>query len=287
MTRNPEGRRRLVKGISLLLVGVVASLLLVVFLTRSDRKEAEITVRYDLTRDGKSWSTAINEGNIRVELDWDAAKLLTLYATGQGNLVSELDLAGSNPSMSNRFGNLLWPQCTRIAAQIYIDREIPATTRAAMRDATILVLLELKRLTGLDIVVTKGSSERGQEFSTAKQRISTPGDNILAIHWVDQENTVMSPGELAAATAWHTYTRGQQNLRSGRIRLSSSIFDNLPDGEFDQLSKKMAIAHELSHTFGIGHSNDPNSYMYPLIGVGASITPADQAALAIAGSRPC
>ena len=82
MARNPADRRRLLKRISLLLAGIVAGLVLVGFLTRSDRKEAEIAVRYDLTRDGKSWSTAINEGNIRVELDWDAAKLLTLYATG-------------------------------------------------------------------------------------------------------------------------------------------------------------------------------------------------------------
>ncbi len=61
----------------------------------------------------------------------------------------------------------------------------------------------------------------------------------------------------------------------------------MPEGEIDRLSKKMAIAHELSHVFGIGHSNDPDSYMYPVIALNSSITPADRAALALAGSRAC
>ena len=287
MARNPADRRRLLKRISLLLAGIVAGLVLVGFLARSEQKETEVALRYNLTLTGKSWSPAIREGNIRVELDRDAAKLLALYPTGSGNFISELDLAGSNPSTSNRFGNLLWPQCTRIATEIFIDQSLPAATRAQMRDATIVALLRLKELTGLYIVTTKGSSERGEEFSTPAQRISTPDDNTIAIHWVDKENTVMSPNELAAATMWATHQRGQQIPRSTRIRLSSNLFDTMPDGEIDRLSKKMAIAHELSHAFGIGHSNDPDSYMYPVIALNSSITPADRAALALAGSRAC
>ena len=287
MTRNPADRRRLFKRISLLLAGIVAGLVLIAYLAGPEQEEAEIGLRYDLTLDGKSWSTAIDEGNIRVELDRDAAKLLALYSTGSGNFISELDLAGSNPSTSNRFGNLLWPQYTRIATEIFIDQDIPAATRSQMRDATISAFLWLKELTGLYIVLTKGSSERGEEFSTAAQRISTPDDNTIAIHWVDKENTVMSPDELAAATMWATLKDGQQIPRSSRIRLSSNLFDTMPDGEIDKLSKKMAIAHELSHAFGIGHSNDPGSYMYPMLALNASITPADRAALALTGSRTC
>ena len=112
MARNPDDRRRLFKRIALLLAVVVAGLVLVVFLTRSEQKEPEIALGYNFTLDGKSWSPAIKEGNIRVELDWDAAKLLTLNPTGSGNFISELDMAGSNPSVSNQFGNLLWPQST-------------------------------------------------------------------------------------------------------------------------------------------------------------------------------
>lgn len=287
MARNPDDRRRLFKRIALLLAGIVAGLVLVVFLTRSEQKEAEIALRYDLTLDGKSWSPAIKEGNIRVELEWDAAKLLTLNPTGSGNFISELDMAGSNPSVSNQFGNLLWQQCTRIATEIFIDQGIPATTRAQMRDATITVLLRLKELTGLNIVATRGSSERGEEFSTAAQRISTPADNTIALHWVDKENKWMSPNELGVTTIWATQKRGQQIPRGSRIRLSSSIFDTMPDGEIDRLSKKMVIIHELSHALGIGHSNDTDSYMYPKIALSASITPADRAALALAGSRAC
>ncbi|MEC9424520.1 MAG: matrixin family metalloprotease [Actinomycetota bacterium] len=287
MARNPADRRRLFKRISLLVACIVASLVLIAYLAGPEQEEPEIAVRYDLALDGKSWSTTIDEGNVRAELDWEAAKLLTLYSTGSGNFISELDLAGSNPAVSNRFGNLLWPQCTRITTEIFIDQDIPAATRSQMRDATISVLLSLKELTGLNVVVTKGASERGEEFSTAAQRISTPDDNTIAIHWVDKENTVMSPKELAAATMWATQQRGQQIPRTTRIRISSNLFDTVPDGEIDRMSRKMAIAHELSHAFGIGHSNDPGSYMYPMLALNASITPADRAALALTGSRTC
>ena len=97
----------------------------------------------------------------------------------------------------------------------------------------------------------------------------------------------MSPDELAAATMWATQKRGQQIPRSTRIRVSSNVFDTMPDDEIDRKSRKMAIAHELSHALGIGHSNDPDSYMYPVLAPSASITPADRAALALAGSRTC
>ena len=287
MARSPEDRRRLLKWIALLLAGIVAGLVLVAYLAGPEQEEAEVALRYNLTLDGKSWSPAIKEGNIRVELEWDAAKLLTLNPTGSGNFISELDMAGSNPSVSNQFGNLLWQQCTRIATEIFIDQGIPATTRAQMRDATITVLLRLKELTGLNIVATRGSSERGEEFSTAAQRISTPADNTIALHWVDKENKWMSPNELGVTTIWATQKRGQQIPRGSGIRLSSSIFDTMPDGEIDRLSKKMVIIHELSHALGIGHSNDPDSYLYPVLAPSASITPADRAALALAGSRAC
>ena len=35
------------------------------------------------------------------------------------------------------------------------------------------------------------------------------------------------------------------------------------------------------------HPNDPDSYLYPVIALNSSITPADRAALALAGSRAC
>jgi predicted Zn-dependent protease len=47
------------------------------------------------------------------------------------------------------------------------------------------------------------------------------------------------------------------------------------------------VLHELAHIFGVGHSTDPNSFMYPSLETVAWITPADRAALALAGSRPC
>ena len=45
-----------------------------------------------------SWAEAIDNANLLVDLDQDARKLLRVFPTGAGHKISELDLAGSNPS---------------------------------------------------------------------------------------------------------------------------------------------------------------------------------------------
>jgi predicted Zn-dependent protease len=47
------------------------------------------------------------------------------------------------------------------------------------------------------------------------------------------------------------------------------------------------LLHELGHAVGIGHSADDGSVMYPKLIDKASVTTADQAAFAYAGSRGC
>ena len=236
---------------------------------------------------GGSWAKAIAEGNIRVSLDWEAAKLLALFPTGAGSSVAELDLVGSSPSFSNRFGNALWPQCKKIAVSIFVDEDLPQATRSEMRSMTVDALLLLRELTGLDIVVRSGSSERGELLLTPGDRIIEPDEHTMEIHWVDHTNTWVAPDELGTATAWHKLSNLGATIGRARAELSSMIFRTLPDGRYDEPSRQLTLLHELSHLLGVGHSTDPDSFMYPSLGTVAWITPADRAALAVVGSRRC
>ena len=50
---------------------------------------------------------------------------------------------------------------------------------------------------------------------------------------------------------------------------------------------RTTLIHELGHAVGIGHSADDDSVMYPRLNSKASVTTADRAAFAYAGSRGC
>ena len=276
-----------------LAVRVVAATLVVaavlVILSRcSDPVPVQLPdVEVELPLVGGSWARAIAEGNIRVGLDWEAAKLLRVHPTGAGNNVAELDLAGSNPLFSDRFGNALWPQCERISISISFDGDLPKATRTQMRRVTLEAVMAVRDLTHLNVVFSSGISDRGEVLSTQDQRINQPDEHTLEIHWVDHSNTWLTPDEIGTATVWHALSTLGASIGSGRIELSSRIFDIFDNGQFDEPSRQLSVLHELAHVFGVGHSTDPNSFMYPSLGTVAWITPADQAALAIAGSRPC
>ena len=271
----------------ILSVVVVAAVL--VFLSRwSDPAPVQLSdVEAEVPLVGGSWARTITEANIRVELDWEAAKLLTVYSTGAGNKFAELDLAGSNPFFSDRFGNALWPQCERISISISVDGDLPKATRSQMRRVTVEAGMAVRDLTGLNVVFGSGTSERGEVLSTRDQRISQPDEHTLEIHWVDHRNTWLTPDELGTATVWHALSTLGASIGSGRIQLSSRIFDVFDNGQFDEPSRQLSVLHEIAHIFGVGHSTDPSSFMYPSLGTVAWITPADQAALALAGSRTC
>ncbi len=94
----------------MVLAVVVVAAVLVLLSRWSDPAPVQLSdVEVEVPLVGGSWARAIAEANIRVELDWEAAKLLTVSPTGAGNNFAELDLAGSNPIFSDRFGNALWP----------------------------------------------------------------------------------------------------------------------------------------------------------------------------------
>ena len=270
---------------------LVAATVVVTLALSSDRSDPAVDERaVEPSKDsltGGSWAKTIEESNIRIYLDWDAAKLLTVFPTGSGNKIAELDLAGSNPFYSDRFGTALWPQCEQVAVWIAVDEELPAVTRDRMRQVTVEALLSLRYLTGLDIVVGRGGTELAEVFSKANQRVTEPDEHILEIHWVDHRNSWLAPDELGTATVWHQLSNLGSNIGSGRIQLSSRIFDSLPEGQFDEPSRQLGVLHELAHIFGVGHSTDSESFMYPSMGKIARITPADRTALALAGSRPC
>jgi len=282
------GVRRVTLAVRVVAATLVVAAVLVILSRCSDPVPVQLPdVEVELPLVGGSWARAIAEGNIRVGLDWEAAKLLRVHPTGSGNNVAELDLAGSNPLFSDRFGNALWPQCERISISISFDGDLPKATRTQMRRVTLEAVMAVRDLTHLNVVFSSGISDRGEVLSTQDQRINQPDGHTLEIHWVDHSNTWLTPDEIGTATVWHALSTLGASIGSGRIELSSRIFDIFDNGQFDEPSRQLSVLHELAHVFGVGHSTDPNSFMYPSLGTVAWITPADQAALAIAGSRPC
>ena len=282
------GVRRVTLAVRVVAATLVVAAVLVILSRCSDPVPVQLSdVEVELPLVGGSWARAIAEGNIRVGLDWEAAKLLRVHPTGAGNNVAELDLAGSNPLFSDRFGNALWPQCERISISISFDGDLPKATRTQMRRVTLEAVMAVRDLTHLNVVFSSGISDRGEVLSTQDQRINQPDEHTLEIHWVDHSNTWLTPDEIGTATVWHALSTLGASIGSGRIQLSSRIFDIFDNGQFDEPSRQLSVLHELAHVFGVGHSTDPNSFMYPSLGTVAWITPADQAALAIAGSRPC
>ena len=282
------GVRRVTLAVRVVAATLVVAAVLVILSRCSDPVPVQLPdVEVELPLVGGSWARAIAEGNIRVGLDWEAAKLLRVHPTGSGNNVAELDLAGSNPLFSDRFGNALWPQCERISISISFDGDLPKATRTQMRRVTLEAVMAVRDLTHLNVVFSSGISDRGEVLSTQDQRINQPDEHTLEIHWVDHSNTWLTPDEIGTATVWHALSTLGASIGSGRIQLSSRIFDIFDNGQFDEPSRQLSVLHELAHVFGVGHSTDPNSFMYPSLGTVAWITPADQAALAIAGSRPC
>ena len=282
------GVRRVTLAVRVVAATLVVAAVLVILSRCSDPVPVQLPdVEVELPLVGGSWARAIAEGNIRVGLDWEAANLLRVHPTGAGNNVAELDLAGSNPLFSDRFGNALWPQCERISISISFDGDLPKATRTQMRRVTLEAVMAVRDLTHLNVVFSSGISDRGEVLSTQDQRINQPDEHTLEIHWVDHSNTWLTPDEIGTATVWHALSTLGASIGSGRIQLSSRIFDIFDNGQFDEPSRQLSVLHELAHVFGVGHSTDPNSFMYPSLGTVAWITPADQAALAIAGSRPC
>ena len=88
---------------------------------------------------------------------------------------------------------------------------------------------------------------------------------------VGQEVGVLLGGELIARSA----------------EVDVDHFEHGADTAARTASVRTTLLHELGHAVGIGHSADDGSVMYPKLIDKASVTTADQAAFAYAGSRGC
>ena len=253
-----------------------------------------------------SWAEAIENANLLVDLDQDAMKFLRVFPTGSGNKISELDLAGSNPSYFDQFGPALWPKCERVDVHISIDPSIDPSLRSSARTLTVNAILELNKLTGLTLVVRSGASEQAEKFFDPRSDPGVPGIRELDLFWYNTESDAPSE-QFGIADAWHSgpdalqqsTSDGSVNLTSkdaptqqasllrSRISLSIEILHRLPDAQITERSQAMAVLHELAHIVGIGHSTASDSFMYPRFNDQTRMTAPDRAALALAGSRPC
>lgn len=253
-----------------------------------------------------SWAEAIDNANLLVDLDQDARKLLRVFPTGAGNKISELDLAGSNPSYFDRFGPALWPQCERFDVHISVDPSIDAHLRASARSLTVNAILELNKLTGLTFVVRSGATEQAEEFFDPELAPAVPGIRELDVFWYEIASDAPSD-QFGIADAWHSGPNSlaqstgdgsvnvteknaptqQATLLRSRVSLSTEILRKLPDAKITEPSQAMAVLHELAHVAGIGHSTARDSFMYPRFNDQTRLTTPDRAALALAGSRPC
>ena len=261
-----------------------------------------------------SWTEAIENANLLVDLDQDAMKLLSVFPTGSGNKISELDIAGSNPSYFDQFGPALWRQCERVDVHISVDPSIAPELRASARTLTVNAILELNKLTGLELVVRSGATEQHEEFFDPTVDPDAPGFRELDVFWYNTASDA-PPDQFGVADAWHSGpdalehstidgsvnvtskdspTRQASLLRS-RISLSTEILHRLPgradldedSSQFAERSQSMAVLHELAHVVGIGHSTAEDSFMYPRFSDQTRMTTPDRATLALAGSRPC
>ena len=299
--------RRLTALQRVAVVGVAATLL--VACSTKDTPVATggetATAQHDDLAHG-SWAEAIENANLLVDLDQDARKLLSVFPTGAGNKISELDLAGSNPGYFDRFGPALWLQCERVDVHISIDPSIDASLRASARSLAVNTILELNKLTGLTLVVRSGATEQDEEFFNPGAEPAVPGIRELDVFWYNRASDAPSD-RFGVADAWHSGPDAseqsaadgsvnvteknaptqQASLLRSRIHLSIEILHRLPDAKITEPSQAMAVLHELAHVVGIGHSTARDSFMYPRFNDQTRLTTPDRAALALAGSRPC
>ena len=261
-----------------------------------------------------SWAEAIENANLLVDLDQDARKLLSVFPTGSGNKISELDIAGSNPSYFDQFGPALWRQCERVDVHISVDPlDCPRVARLGshpgrQRDPGV------EQVDRADVGREKWCHRTAREFFDPTVDPDVPGFRELDVFWYDTASDA-PPDRFGIADAWHSGpdaleqstidgsvnvtskdspTRQASLLRS-RISLSTEILHRLPgradldeDGsQFAERSQSMAVLHELAHVVGIGHSTAKDSFMYPRFSDQTRMTTPDRATLALAGSRPC
>ena len=234
-----------------------------------------------------AWTNNPADRNWRVELPLPVRNLLTLTGAGTTRRADQIDndpasglaLAGSTAMFADASGSALWPNCTPIRVTIdTVESSADSTTAAlATRDA----VTELGELTGLEFTpITASAHTAGDD--------PAPRSNTIQIIWVDRDTGLLEDHELGSAEVWHLEVIDRLIVFQAVVLLSDEILtkhdpDTNSGGDFIRTT----LIHELGHAVGIGHSADDGSVMYPKLIDKASVTTADQAAFAYAGSRGC
>ena len=234
-----------------------------------------------------AWTNNSADRNWRVELPLPVRNLLTLTGAGTTRRADQIDndpasglaLAGSTAMFADASGSALWPNCTPIRVTIdTVESSADSTTAAlATRDA----VTELGELTGLEFTpITASAHTAGDD--------PAPRSNTIQIIWVDRDTGLLEDHELGSAEVWHLEVIDRLIVFQAVVLLSDEILtkhdpDTNSGGDFIRTT----LIHELGHAVGIGHSADDGSVMYPRLNSKASVTTADRAAFAYAGSRSC
>ena len=234
-----------------------------------------------------AWANNPADRNWRVELPVPVRNLLTLTGAGttrrpdrvDNDPASGLALAGSTAMFADATGSALWPNCTPIRVTIDTVESSADSTAAAL--ATRDAVTELAELTGLEFTpITASAHIVGDD--------PAPRSNTIQIIWVDRGTGLLEDHELGSAEVWHLEVIDRLIVFQAVVLLSDEILTKHDPGTAARTaSVRTTLLHELGHAVGIGHSADDGSVMYPKLIDKASVTTADQAAFAYAGSRGC
>jgi len=234
-----------------------------------------------------AWANNPADRNWRVELPVPVRNLLTLTGAGttrhpdqvDNDPASGLALAGSTAMFADATGSALWPNCTPIRVTIDTVESSADSTAAAL--ATRDAVIELAELTGLEFTpITASAHTTGDD--------PAPRSNTIQIIWVDRDTGLLEDHELGSAEVWHLEVIDRLIVFQAVVLLSDEILTKHDPGTAaGTASVRTTLLHELGHAVGIGHSADDGSVMYPKLTGKASVTTADQAAFAYAGSRGC
>lgn len=234
-----------------------------------------------------AWTNNSADRNWRVELPLPVRNLLTLTGAGTTRRADQMDndpasglaLAGSTAMFADATGSALWLNCTPIRVTVDTVESSADSTAAAL--ATRDAITELGELTGLEFTpITDSTHTAGDD--------PAPRFNTIQIIWVNRDTGLLEDHELGAAEVWHLEVIDRLIVFQAVVLLSDEILTKHdPATNTGDDLVRTTLIHELGHAVGIGHSADDGSVMYPKLTGKASVTTADQAAFAYAGSRGC
>ena len=234
-----------------------------------------------------AWTNNPADRNWRVELPVPVRNLLTLTGAGTTRRADQVDndpavglaVAGSTAMFADATGSALWPNCTPI--RVTIDTVESSADGVAAALATRDAVTELGELTGLEFTSITGSTHTVGDNPA-------PQPNTIQIIWVNRDTGLLEDHELGSAEVWHLEVIDRLIVFQAVVLLSDEILTKHdPNTNEGRDLIRTTLIHELGHAVGIGHSTDDSSVMYPRLNGKASLTTADRAAFAYAGSRGC